>query len=183
MNVFVETERLLLRELLPSDLEGMFELDSDPRVHQFLGNRPVTEKRQSLEMIEYVRRQYVEHGIGRWAVAEKATGQFMGWCGFKLVKDRINGRTDYYDLGYRFIQRYWGQGYASESARAALNYGFESLRLEEIIGAAQVANQASNRILQKLGFRLMEEFTYDHAVCNWYELKRRDWEDLIAAGT
>lgn len=67
MEIFVETRRLILRELLPSDVNGMYELDLDPEVHKYLGNRPVSDKSESVDAIKCIRQQYVKHGIDRWA--------------------------------------------------------------------------------------------------------------------
>src|SRR5688572_11277934 len=123
MKIFAETERLILRELLPSDDKGMFELDSDPDVHTYLGTKPLEHIEQSREVIEMVRKQYIDNGIGRWAMIERSTGEFVGWAGLKLVKTETNGRINFYDVGYRLIKRYWGKGFASEAAIASVNYG------------------------------------------------------------
>ncbi len=150
MKVYVETDRLILREMLSSDSEGMFELDSNPLVHEYLGNKPVNNIEDSAKMIMKVRAQYVNQGIGRWAVIEKASGDFIGWSGLKLYFERsFNGRSNFHDIGYRFIPKYWGKGYATESALAALDYGFNKLNLESIVGLADVKNLASNTILKK----------------------------------
>lgn len=175
MKIFAETERLILREILPSDIDGMFLLDSDPEVHKYLGNTPVTQRTQSLEVIEFVRKQYIENGIGRWAVIEKETSTFIGWSGLKLVTENVNNHINYYDLGYRFIRNYWGKGYATESAIAALNYGFKELKLNEIYACAQVENIASNKILEKLGFQKRNTFSYFNSLDNWYELKKDNY--------
>jgi ribosomal-protein-alanine N-acetyltransferase len=71
MKIFAETERLILREIVPSDLDGMFELDSDPEVHQYLGNKTVSDKNQIAQTINFVRQQYTDRGIGRWAIIDK----------------------------------------------------------------------------------------------------------------
>jgi [ribosomal protein S5]-alanine N-acetyltransferase len=172
MKIFAETERLLLREMLPDDINGMFELDSDPEVHRYLGNQPVADLAQLKAVIEFVRKQYLDNGIGRWAVVEKASGNFIGWSGLKLVRELNNNHIDYHDLGYRLIRKYWGQGYATEAAIAALAYGFGTMNLKEIFAAADVNNAASNRVLQKVGFRLVETFDWDDARHNWYKIDR-----------
>ncbi|RYU82859.1 GNAT family N-acetyltransferase [Hymenobacter persicinus] len=183
MPIFVETERLIMRELLPSDEAGMFAMDSDAEVHRYLGNRPVTRIGQSRELIAFVRQQYVDHGIGRWAVVEKQTGEFVGWSGLKLHPGPTNGHTHYYDLGYRFLRRYWGRGYATETARASVRYGFDTLRLPRICGIADVRNLASNHVLQKAGLRFVETFELPHEGShNWYQRERTQWLDNRTAG-
>lgn len=177
MKVFVETERLILREMLPTDVDGMFELDSDPLVHKYLGNKPIKTKEEALKVIEYVRNQYTERGIGRWVAIERSSGDFIGWSGLKLNMkgDELNGKVDFYDVGYRFIPRYWGKGYATESAIAALKYGFETMNLQTIVGAAEQANIGSNKVLKKIGLRFCNEFLYDNIKCNWYELNSDEY--------
>ena len=183
MKIFAETERLILREVLLTDVEGMFELDSNPMVHQYLGNNPINSKEQAIEAINFIRQQYEERGVGRWAAIEKESGDFIGWTGLKLntgEKESLNGKQNFYDLGYRFIPRYWGKGYASETAFSGLDYGFKNLNIETMCGAAEVKNIGSNKILQKIGLNFIEEFIYKDEKINWYELNKEDYEKRMS---
>ena len=81
MQIFIETDRLILREITADDAPAMFDLDSDPEVHRYLGNHPVLHIREIETIITHIRRQYAENGIGRWAVVDKETGEFAGWSG------------------------------------------------------------------------------------------------------
>ena len=170
MEIFIETERLFLREILPSDKEGMFEMDSDPAVHKFLGNRPLKTIDEAKQLIASIRSQYVQNGIGRWAVIEKETESFIGWCGLKLITEKINNHTQYYDMGYRLVKRYWGKGFASESAKATLKYGFKKLQLKTIYGIADVKNSSSRKVLEKTGFQCMGTFDYMGVPHYWFEV-------------
>ena len=174
MNVHVETERFLLRDIEPYDVEGMFDLDADPEVHQFLGNKPISSIDEARAVIEHVRAQYVKYGIGRWAIEDKKTKEFIGWTGLKY-EQKIRDGIHYYDLGYRLRRKFWGLGIATETAIGSLNYGFEHLDLKEIGAAAHVDHIASNKILKKTGFNLIETFHFDGALHNWYTLKKSDW--------
>ena len=178
MKYYIETERLLLRDLLVTDLDCMFELDSNPEVHLYLGNNPNTKKEETAKSIAYIQQQYRDHKIGRWAVIEKSSGAFIGWSGLKLnTEEKINNRQNFYDVGYRFIPKYWGKGYATETAIAALDYGFNIMKLEVITGIAAVKNIASNKVLQKIGLQYINNFHYDKLTeCCWYELKARNYE-------
>jgi len=169
MKIFAETPRLLLRELLPTDDAGMFELDSDPEVHRYLGNRPVQTLKQSQESIAFVRQQHVGNGIGRWAVELKETGEFLGWAGLKLMREPLNGHVDYYDVGYRLIRRYWGQGLATEAARASVAYGFEVLRQPVLYAMADMENLASRAVLKKAGLRHVGVFEHEGVLSAWLE--------------
>lgn len=175
VKVFAETERFILREILPSDIDGMFELDSDPEVHQFLGNNSVSSVEQSIESIRYIRQQYIDHGIGRWAIIDKNTKEFVGWTGLKFITDNYNNHQNCYDLGYRLIKRYWGQGIATETAIASVKYAFEKLDVDEIFAMTESENHSSQRILQKVGLRYVETFNHDGIQHNWFEISRRDY--------
>lgn len=173
----IETERLIMRELIASDDLGMFELDSDPEVHRFLGNQPVTQIEQARAVIAAIQRQYRENGIGRWAVILKETGEFLGWCGLKLERN-VNGHEQYYDLGYRFIRKYWGKGYGFESAKAMIDFGFNEMKLDRICAAFEHGNTRSQRIMEKCGMAFVNDFVHEGhhggARCSWYEIKNRD---------
>ena len=178
MKYYIETERLILRDLLTTDLDSMFELDANPKVHLYLGNNPNTKKEQTAKSIAYIQQQYETHQIGRWAVIEKKSGEFIGWSGLKLnTEEEINGNNNFYDVGYRFIPKFWGKGYATETAIAALDYGFNTMKLETIVGIADQKNIASNKILRKIGLQHINNFNYnEHIKCCWYELKIGNYE-------
>lgn len=179
MKIFVETERLILREILLSDVDGIFELDSDPQVHKYLGNKTVSNKSESEAVINYIRQQYLDNGIGRWAIIEKSTNNFVGWTGLKFVTELTNGRKNYYDLGYRLIRKYWGQGIATETAFASLDYGFTKLKVGKVYAAASYENAASNKILQKIGMQFIETFYYEDIKCNEYKIDTNIYSKIL----
>jgi RimJ/RimL family protein N-acetyltransferase len=174
MQFHIETKRLILRNILPTDVDGMFELDSDPEVHKYLGNKPFTTKRQSEENIKGVLKQYEDFGIGRWAMVHKETNEFMGWSGLKFNTVMLNKHTNFYDVGYRIIKRFWGKGYATESSIAALDYGFNTLYLDSIYGITEKGNQASHHVLLKIGLKHIEDFYDEKANLNlrWYNISK-----------
>ena len=175
MRFNIETERLILRDMRSSDLEGMFELDSNPEVHKYLGNKPVKTKKASQKIIENVLKQYEERGIGRWVAIEKFTGDFIGWSGLRLNTEyNMNGFTKYYDVGYRLIPRYWGKGYATESGKAAVDYAFNVLKLQEIYATTEIGNAASHNALLKIGLHYVEDFYFEQEKMNlrWYKMNR-----------
>lgn len=175
MEIFAETERLILRELLPTDINGMYELDSDPEVHKYLGNKPVTNKDQIVDVISLIRQQYLDHGIGRWAIIDKKNNEFIGWTGLKFVTEKTNNHKNYYDLGYRLIKKYWGRGIATESALASLEYAFDKLDLKEIYAIANFENIGSNHILKKVGLKFIETFDLNGIKHNWYKIEKDEF--------
>lgn len=176
MKIFATTPRLILREVIPIDEDGFFELDSDPEVHKYLGGKPIQTIDEARAVITLIRRQYEQNGIGRWAVVEKKSNSFIGWCGLKLERKELNELINFYDLGYRFIKKYWGMGYATEAAVATLQYGFEQMDLEEIYGRADCDNAASNHILQKLGLKYIKSGVIEEINHHWYKITKEEWQ-------
>ena len=172
MEIFAETERLILREILPVDRNGLFAIDSDPDVNIYLGNNPVENIEKTDDIIKFIRKQYIENGIGRWAMVEKSTNNFIGWTGLKLVRELTNNHIDYYDLGYRLNKSYWGKGFATEAAKASLQYGFNTLNLNKIYAIADSKNVASRNVIEKVGLKYIETFTYIDTDHDWFEMQK-----------
>ena len=179
MKIHLETKRLIIRELRETDLEGMFALDSNTEVHKYLGNNPIKTKVEAEKEIQFIREQYKERGIGRFAVIEKETGEFIGWSGFKLnkgKKETLNGFESFIDIGYRLIPKHWKKGFGLESAIACLDFGFKTLNYDIIYGAAAIENLGSNKILKKIGLQFVNQFEHENIHVNWYQLKKENYE-------
>ncbi len=168
----LQTERLLLRELTPSDDKGIFELDSNPKVHEYVGKNPIVNIEQARDVIAFIQQQYVDNGIGRWAVIDKKTKAFMGWAGLKLYQAEANGHSNFYELGYRFMPKYWGKGYATEASKAILDYGFNVMGLKEIFAMTDINHKASQHVLEKCGMSYIEDFDLDGEVCAWFGIQK-----------
>jgi RimJ/RimL family protein N-acetyltransferase len=148
----IETERVILRELIPSDAINFYKLNADPEVIRYTGDLPFSSATEAESfLLNY--RDYHQHGFGRWAVVTKDTNNFLGWCGLKLNEER------FIDIGFRFFRSVWGKGYATESAKASLDYGFNQLSIDEIIGRVSSENKPSIRVLEKLN---MKFWKYDN---------------------
>ena len=173
MKLPIFTERLLLRKLTEDDVDSIFLLDSNPDVVKYVGVPPVTSKEESAKMVENIINQYKNNGTGRLAVIEKESNRFIGWSGIKLLTEEVNGFKNVYELGYRFLPEFWGKGYATESALASLNLGFNQLNADKIYAYADIDNQSSNHILIKLGFENKGTFLDKGDQCFWYELNKK----------
>lgn len=172
MEIFAETERLILREIVPADRNGLFAIDSDPDVHIYLGKSPIHNIEQIDDIILFIRKQYVDNGIGRWAMIEKSSNNFIGWAGLKLVRELTNKHIDFYDLGYRLNKSYWGKGFATEAARAALKYGFNKLNLNEIYAITDSQNVASRNVIEKVGLKYIETYSDWGTDHDWFEIHK-----------
>lgn len=170
MDLTIETPRLLLRQMLPDDAQALFEMDSNPNVHRYLGNEPVESIDAVYGYINHIRGQYESNGIGRFSVVLKTTGEVIGWAGIKYITEPENGRVDFYDLGYRLQEKHWRKGYALEAAKAWLDHGFNQMKIPQMVGTVHIDNAGSNAILQKIGMVKTAEYLHHDLPCNWYEI-------------
>ncbi len=171
MNLILETDRLILREMRVSDAEALFEMDRNPRVHDYLWRKPLTDISEVYSYIEMVRTQYEKNNIGRFVLILKETNELMGWAGLKFNTETVNNKLNFYDIGYRINEKFWGKGYATEASFAWLDYGFKTMKIDTMHAAAHINNAASNKILQKIGMKLTEQYLEEETTWNWYELK------------
>ena len=158
MKIYLETERLRLRQFTPHDVDNLVVLDSDPLVRRFLDmpDAPTVEGAQ--QTLARFREWYTRGDLyGYWALEEKATGAFIGWFHFRPFRPK----PEEIEVGYRLKQAYWNRGYATEMSRALLRKGFEEANLPRIVAVTLAANLASQRVMQKIGMTLEERYLHD----------------------
>lgn len=147
--MILETTRLTLRRLSPDDAGFIFELVNEPAFLRYIGDKGV---RTLDDARSYILNgpvaSYHRHGFGLYLVQHKADAVPVGMCG--LVKR--DGLKDP-DVGYAFLEHYWGKGYASESVEAVLAYGRDVLGLKRIVAITAPDNHASIRVLEKMGLQ------------------------------
>lgn len=148
MNIILETPRLYLREFTMDDAQLLIDLNSDPEVTRYTGDGPVKDLKDGKRILEEIILPQYPNKIGRWAVHLRSNDEFIGWCGLKYISE-LNET----DLGYRFFQKHWGKGYATESAEAVMEYGTSVLKISMIVGRAAVENLASIKVLEKAGLK------------------------------
>lgn len=151
----LETERLALRRFTLDDAEFAHALVNDPAWIQYIGDRNV----RSLEdargyLAKGPMSMYEKTGFGMWVVTLRDTGQAIGTCGL-IKRDSLED----VDIGFAFLPQFRGQGYAGESAKAVLEYGWSSVGLKRIVAIVSPANQPSIRILERLGLRFERMIT------------------------
>jgi ribosomal-protein-alanine N-acetyltransferase len=152
----IETGRLYLREMNIGDAEYIYNLNLDPEVIRYTGDVAFDSTDSARIFLEHYRLYYREYGLGRWAVIDKTNGEFLGWCGIRYsVEDGI------YDIGFRLFRKHWNKGYATEAAKACVDYGFRHLKISEIIGRAMADNIGSVRVLEKAGLVFSHTFDFD----------------------
>ena len=158
MHLILQTDRLYLRRfnLNDEDATHIFQLNSQPGVLQYLHERPLTGIEDAKNIIETIILPQYENNLGRWAIHLKDSNEFIGWCGLKYRSDRNET-----DLGYRLKTSAWGKGYATEAAKACLEYAFNELKLPQVNACAHVDNKASLKILQKTGMKYSHDEIID----------------------
>ena len=143
----LETERLLMRKWSLTDAEAALDLWGDPVVMKYVG-QPVRNIQEARNLLEWAITYEEKHRFCRWPVVEKASGQVVGGCGLMYQNDERD-----IDLGYYFIPSRWRLGYATEISTACVRYAFEILGVHELIATVDMNNLASQRVLDKCGFK------------------------------
>lgn len=166
MKLILETNRLLLRELNAGDADNFFNLNLNPNVIKYTGDASFKSVKEAQKFLENYH-DYKLNGYGRWAVIHKEKKQFIGWCGLKF--DRMENETD---IGFRFFEDVWNMGFATESAKACLAYGFEKLNLNRIIGRAMKENVASIKVLEKIGLEYERDSELDGKCAVIYKIEK-----------
>jgi len=148
----LETERLVIRQLRVEDAEFILKLLNEPGFIQNIGDRGV---RTAADAEQYILNgpvaSYQQNGFGLWLVALKESGEPLGMCG--LIKRDI---LEDVDIGYAYLHRFWGKGYAYEAALAVLHYGRDVIGLKRLVAITAPENPGSIRVLEKLGLRFVK---------------------------
>lgn len=157
MEIFLKTNRLVLRRLTMDDADHFVALHGDPEVMRFLtGGRPNTREEIEGEWLPQFLSYYDRYpNFGYWAVIEKETGAFLGWCCFRPYEESGPGEVE---LGYRLNRSAWGKGYATELARALVDKGFRELGVQRVMAQTMTVNLASRRVMEKAGLRFVLTF-------------------------
>ena len=171
MKSILETDRLLFREFTTEDAPLILQLNSDPEVVKYVHEHPVSNLVMALANItDRILPQYALYGYGRWAVHIKETHEFIGWCGIKYRPESAE-----IDLGYRFQKKYWGNGYATEAAKATLQYGFSQLQLPIITAHAHIENLASLKVIENCGMHFVKFEELEGCPVKTYHLPNPAW--------
>ncbi|WP_282792514.1 GNAT family N-acetyltransferase [Streptomyces sp. CC224B] len=154
--VTLETPRLILRRWREEDIAPMAAVNADPDVMRWIRDGSVRDEQQTRDGVRVWESEWESQGFGLFAVEIRATGELAGFTGL-AVPGYLPEVLPAVEIGWRLGRSHWGRGLATEAAAAALRYGFEERGLERIVSIAQVGNDASERIMTKLGMRPVRE--------------------------
>lgn len=158
----IETERLILRQWQETDLEPFAQLNADIRVREYF---PGLLSREDSDALVKLMSNHIERcGWGFWAATLIQTGDFIGFIGLEDVQfiAPFNKILPAVEIGWRLSFNYWGNGYATEGALAALKYGYETLNLDEIVSFTTIGNMRSRNVMEKIGMHHDPQDDFDH---------------------
>jgi RimJ/RimL family protein N-acetyltransferase len=177
----IETDRLILRNWREEDRPAFFELNADPDVMRFF--EKTRSRAEADAVLDRFVREIDRDGYGFWAVELREIGEVIGFTGLRDI-DFDEPFTPAVEIGWRLLTPYWGNGYATEAARACLAYGFEQMGLDEIVSFAVPENRPSRRVMERIGMRREPQYDFDHpdvkpgshlARHAFYRLTSADW--------
>lgn len=142
-----ETDRLRHRAFVVDDAAAVLALNGDPLVMRYTGE-PMMESLEEARQAIAGYPDFDKVGFGRWACVLKSSGSVIGFCGLKYLPE-----FDEVDIGYRLLPQHWGRGLATEACSASIEFAFQTLGLQRVIGLVLPENAASIRVLEKVGMR------------------------------
>lgn len=159
INNEIKTERLILRPWRKSDLEPFAKLNADTEVMEYFPS--ILSRKESDDLANRISSKLEEQGWGLWAVSIPDVADFIGFIGLSEPSFQADF-TPAVEIGWRLAFDHWGKGYATEGAKAALEYGFKTLNFNEIVSFTAVQNMRSRRIMEKIGMHHDPKDDFDH---------------------
>lgn len=182
----LKTQRLTLRQWTNEDFEPFARLNADPKVMEYYPN--TLSREESDLAAQMIKNKIEEEGWGRWAVSILGSTDFIGTIGlYKLDNETFpTSFTPAIAIGWRICVDHWGKGFATEGAKAVLEYGFSKLQLKEIVATCAVENAGSRKVMEKIGMKYDPEndFTLPNvpienkmSKCVLYRITKKEWEN------
>ncbi len=147
--MWLETQRLILREFQPKDSYKLAPILANPQVMEFSPTGILSFEQTSMKVDGFIN-SYKKHGFGKWAIIHKRSNQLIGYCG--IAVEQVDN-VDEPEIGYRLAPEFWRKGLATEAAAAVVKQGFRQFNLPYILGIVEPTNTASVRVLKKLGMK------------------------------
>ncbi len=177
MNLELESARLWLRPFKKSDATGLYQMNTDHEVLKYTGDSPLGSIQDAQQYIDdYVNNpagQIKKYKMGRLACIDKESQEFVGFCGIKTHE-----ASQLTDIGYRFLKKHWGKGYATEACAVILKFAFVTHNKQEIVAHVHEHNIGSQRVVEKLGFDLSHRFLWDGLLPGrYYKMNRETYDN------
>ena len=167
IDFILESNRLYLKEFAFDDVDDYFHLNSDPNVMKYIGREPDTDVNVIRENIKNIKKYYDKNpGLGIWACFEKDSNEFIGF--FELAH---LDNTEEIEVGYRLHKKYWSKGYATEMTKVLIDYGFNTMRLKQIVGITHPENIASQNVLTKSGLIYKKDAVFYGFLVKYFDIE------------
>jgi RimJ/RimL family protein N-acetyltransferase len=166
----IETERLLMRTYTIEDLKAVYVLITDPDVTRYFPEDYSVKKEDVLASLPRRMEKWRKHGFGQLGVYEKASGKLIGYCGLQYLD-----KTSEVEIYYGFSKDVWRRGIATEAAQAMLRFGFEEVKLEKMVAVTHPENIASQKVLERLGFRRGERRRFYNVEADYFSISKQDY--------
>ncbi|HAT9718708.1 TPA: GNAT family N-acetyltransferase [Legionella pneumophila subsp. pneumophila] len=155
----LETERIFLRTFQEEDVESLIAINQDPKVMQFFPSIPTRE--ETIAFIDRIISHQEEKNFSLYVAEIKKTGEMIGFVGL-FTATFVAHFTPAIEIGWRISSKHWNQGYATEAAKAVLDYAFKTLDLDEVVSFTSTLNKPSIRVMQKIGLHTNSEDDFDN---------------------
>jgi len=166
----LETNRLVLRPIAPGDVATLHRISNEPGVRRFLWDDEPVEKATIRNIISESGTMFADEGIGLFGVRRRGKENLIGFCGFV----RLDGMKEP-ELTYELTQRAWGEGLATEMSHVCLCHAFEQASLERVIAGADAENVASQRVIEKLGMKIVGRLNPHVPDASYYAVYRKEF--------
>lgn len=175
MTFHLETTRLWLRPIRLADAENLHQMWTEPAVRKYLWDDQIISRDTVIEVIEASEKSFVEYGFGFWVLNGKEDAETLGFCGLRhFQEDGASNRE--VEVLYGLSTKHWGKGLPTEAAQQVMRYGFEQVGLNAIYAGADPPNEASFRVMEKLGMKFLRLTTVGGVTAIYYILHREQFQ-------
>ena len=169
----LETQRLILRGFREQDLDAYADMCGDPEVMRYIGAGKPLSRVESWRNMAMILGHWQLRGYSLWAVEERQSGEMIGRIGCWQPEGWPG-----FEIGWMLRRTYWGRGFATEGAKAAMDYAFGELQQSRVISLIRPENAASRRVAQKLGEKLAGTTEIFGGEAVIYEIRQEDWQSM-----
>ena len=169
----IETDRLVLRPLRREDFEPYARIMGAREVGYWFPKGDGYTREESEKSLNAILKHWSKHDFGIWAITDKTNGVLIGRCGLNFIDE-----TSEVEVDFVLAPNSWGKGYGTEAAKAALEYGFQKLNLQNIIALAKPENIASRRVIEKIGMQFKRNAEYWGITCVYYSISKAQYSEM-----
>ncbi len=179
MDIHLETSRLWLRPFDMADAESLHQLWVEPAVRKYLWDDQIISPDTVVEVIEASKKSFAEYGVGFWTLTGKEGIETFGFCGQRhFQEDGASNRE--VEVLYGLSTKHWGKGFSTEAAQQVIRCGFEQVSLDAIYAGVDAPNEASFRVMERLGMKFLRRTTVSGVTAIYYILHRNQFQSGIA---